>query len=228
MGSHPSAPAPLEPQPRCEQHMVLEPAVSRHPLSHPVGLAPLPPHSPRRILRVREDPSCEGAKQGFALSLPFSGARFPVTREGIQTGSAGQAGARSTGPWAGTSVAEVLCPACSPAGHSPGLRPFSSPHFLGLLVCSAGRRHCRPAPQMTLPSLGEGEGLTVGWQTSRWGRKGPGARGTSRLWLTQQEGGVSLSWGGGLELLPGLKNLGITVVGQLEGSGQGGLGRSGR
>ena len=53
--------------------------------------------SPRRILRVREDPSCEGPKQGFALSPPFSGAHFPVTREGIQMGSAGQAGAQSTG-----------------------------------------------------------------------------------------------------------------------------------
>ena len=142
VGSHPSAPTPLDPQPRCEQHMVLELAVSRQPLSHSVGLALLPPHPPRRIVRVREDPSSEGAKQGFALSLPFSGARFPVTRGGIQTGSAGQAGAQSTGAWAGTAVAELLCTACSQASHSLGLRLFSSHQFLGLLVRSAVRRHC--------------------------------------------------------------------------------------
>ena len=101
MGSHPSAPTPLDPQPRCEQHMVLELAVSRQPLSHSVGLALLLPHSPRRILRVREDPSCEGAKQGFALGLPFSGAAFQSPGEESRRVLQGRLELKAQGPGQG-------------------------------------------------------------------------------------------------------------------------------
>lgn len=49
---------------------------------------------------------------------------------------------KAQGAWAGTAVAELLCTACSQAGHSLGLRLFSSHQFLGLLVRSTVRRHC--------------------------------------------------------------------------------------
>ena len=84
---------------------VLEPALSRQLLSHSLRLSLLASHSQRRTLRVREDPSHEGAKQGFEASPPFSGARFLTIREGIQAGPAGQAGAqRAVGLGRGVSL----------------------------------------------------------------------------------------------------------------------------
>ena len=72
------------------------------------------------------------------------------------------------------------------------LRSFRPHQLLGSLFHLAGRRHCLPVPQMALACPGDAEGSAVGWQTSRRGRKGPGAQGTPRLWLThsldRQEG----------------------------------------
>lgn len=135
-------------RPWCGQHSSGASTIHAASLLPHVTGSVINPHAQMRTQGQR-DPSQEGAEPGFGPRC-FSNP-VPPSREGVQAGPAGQAGAQRAGSWAGASPhREVLRRALRSflRGHMAATEALQLP---GLLFRLTDRKHCPPVPQMALP-----------------------------------------------------------------------------